>query len=48
MTFDKPEHREMVLELIKRAAIPGHLLAEWAALHEAVDRAKIAEPADVT
>jgi hypothetical protein len=43
MTFDKPEHKAMVLEMINRATVPGVLIEKWAEL-KAVASAAAVEP----
>lgn len=37
MTFDKPEHQQIVAQLINQASFPGHLLELAAELKRAVD-----------
>lgn len=41
MTLDKEEHRALLLELIQKAAFPGHAARLVVELTEAVERADI-------
>lgn len=41
MTFDKPEHREIIIEMLHKVTVPGHLIEQFYELKVAVNSAEI-------
>jgi len=48
VTFDKPEHKEIIKQLIQQASFPGHLLELAAEVKQSVDSAGIKSAADIS
>lgn len=44
MTLDKEDHRQILLELIERAAFPGAAARKVVELQEAIEKAEVKEP----
>lgn len=43
MTFDKPEHKELVLDMLQKVSVPGQLIELFYDLKKSVEGADIAE-----
>ncbi|MEZ2417658.1 hypothetical protein [Luteibacter sp. RCC_6_2] len=48
MTFDKPEHQDIVAQLIQHASFPGHVIELAVELKAAVTNANISGSTDLS
>lgn len=44
MTFDKPEHKEIVLDMLNKVSVPGQLVELFYELKQAAQAAEVAAP----